>query len=173
MLHSQSVLGTNLIVNGNAESGPAGTATTLAANIPGWTTTGDANVLPYGLTGLVLLTDPAPPDHGFQYFVAGGPHGTNAVLTQSIDVSSAASTINGGSVKYVASAYLGSGVVPDSSEAPAQVAVAFRNASGQTLSTATLGPLTSPVLGMSLQQQQGLVPAGNRNRHHNRNPELV
>jgi uncharacterized protein (TIGR03437 family) len=38
--------------------------------------------------------------------------------------------------------------------------VAFQNASGQTFSTATLGPLGFPSSGMSLQQRIGLVPAG-------------
>jgi len=152
-MHAQGILGSNLIVNGNAESGSAGTATTAAASIPGWTlTTRNINVLPYGLAGHVLLTDPTPPDHGFQYF-AGDPDQSPATITQTIDVSSAASIISGGNVKYTASAYLNNGVL-------AQVIVAFQNASGQQFSSATLGPGGANGLGMSLQQQIGLVPAG-------------
>jgi hypothetical protein len=110
MVHAQSILGSNLIVNPGAESGAAGTATVAATSFPGWTVTGKANVLPYGLTGLVLLTDPTPapppygPGPGFQYFscLSGA-----CSFTQTISVSSATSMISGGNVKFTASAYLG------------------------------------------------------------------
>jgi uncharacterized protein (TIGR03437 family) len=155
-IHAQSsMLGTNLIVNGNAEAGPASPdGSALVASIPSWTrATGNANVLPYGLTGFVLLSNPAPPDHSFQYFAAqGGP----ATLTQVINVSSGASTISGGNVKYTVSAYLGS----TRCCATAQLDAAFQNASGQTFATATLSPTTFSLTGMLLQQQIGLVPAG-------------
>jgi uncharacterized protein (TIGR03437 family) len=148
---------TNLIVNGGAEAGTAGTPTTLVASIPGWTRSGNANVLPYGLTGRVLLSDPAPPDHGFNYFV-GATDNHVSTLTQDIDVSSGASTISGGNVKYTASVYLG-GIAGDSVP---QVTVAFKNANGQTFSSATLGPagFNGAWAGLSLQQQIGLVPPG-------------
>jgi uncharacterized protein (TIGR03437 family) len=152
----QSILGNNLIVNGDAEAGPAGTsATDIVAGIPGWTRTGKANVLPYGLTGYVLLTNPAPPDHGFNYFACNSGSST---LTQVIDVSSVASTISGGKVRYTASAYLGR--VSGINEPTAQVVVAFQNAGGQTFTTVTLGPAGLTALGMSLQQQIGIVPSG-------------
>ncbi len=107
MAPAQTIFGSNLIVNGNAETGPAGTPTTAASSIPGWTrATGDMNVLPYGLAGYLLLTGPAPQDHGFQYF-SGNPSGDSSTLTQTINVSSGASTISGGNVKYTVSAYLG------------------------------------------------------------------
>lgn len=152
---AQSILGTNLIVNGNAEAGPAGTSTTQASTIPGWTVTGKANVLPYGLTGYLLTTSPAPPDHGFQYF-AGFSDGS-ATLTQTIDVSSGASAISAGNVKFTASAYLGSLGAGGNTT---QLTVAFQNANGQTFSTATLGPTSYPGLGLSQQEAIGLVPTG-------------
>ena len=153
-----SILGTNLIVNGGAESGPAGTSIKdIVTTIPSWTIAGNVTVLPYGLTGFVLLSDPAPPDLGFQYFSAAGNKLKTSTLTQDIDVSSGASVISGGNVKFTASAYLGSA---NGSNEAAQMTVAFQNASGQTFSSATLGPLGFPRSGMSLQQQIGLVPAG-------------
>jgi hypothetical protein len=129
--YAQSILGTNLIVNGNAESGSAGTGIANQVTIPGWTVSGKITVLPYGLTNYMLTTDPAPPDRGFQYFASQ----SGATMTQVIDVSSVASSISGGNVKYTAAAYLGSagGV-----SFPPQMAVAFQNASGQTFSTITL-----------------------------------
>src|ERR1035441_1224617 len=157
LVQAQGVLDRNLIVNGDAASGPAGTSiANITGSIPGWARTGNANVLPYNVTGLLLTTDPAPPDHGFQYFVSGGTTGKPSTLTQDIDVSSVASMIGGGIVKYTASAYLGSLL----HELPAQSPVDFKNASGQVFITATLGPRGFPVNGMSLQQQVGLVPAG-------------
>jgi uncharacterized protein (TIGR03437 family) len=162
MVHAQSILGGNLIVNGNAEAGPAGTATTLAASIPGWTrASGKINVLPYDVTGLVLLNDPAPPDHGFQYFAGVyGDYPPPGTLTQDIDVSSGASLINGGNVKFTASAYLGT-MAPDAGANHAQMVVAFKNANGQAFSSTTLGPLTNVAgTAMFLQQQIGLVPVG-------------
>jgi len=171
----QSILGTNLIVNGNAEAGPASAdGKSLVASIPGWTRTGNANVLPYGLTGYALLSDPGPPDpgtsqgnltppdRGFQYFL-GAANGSVSSLTQTIDVSSGASIISGGNVKYTASAYLGSLRVGAENESfTAQVTINFQNASGQNFSTVTLGPLAFvwSATGMSLQQKIGLVPAG-------------
>src|SRR5262249_48996925 len=59
------MLGTNLIVNGAAESGQAGTTTTAVTAIPGWTRTGNTNVLGYGTTGLLDTTSPSPKDRGF------------------------------------------------------------------------------------------------------------
>lgn len=105
--HAQGILGTNLIVNGNAEAGSASAdGKALVASIPGWTRVGNANVLPYGLPNFLLLTNLAPMDHGFQYFYAGIAGAGASTLTQTIDVSSGTSVISAGNVKYTASAYL-------------------------------------------------------------------
>src|ERR1700760_4996684 len=92
----QSVLNTNLIVNGNAESGPAGgDEINPVSAIPSWTvTSGKPTVLPYNLNitgpqqptnGFLQLTDPAPPDHGFNYFAAAFPSNP-AILSQTISL---------------------------------------------------------------------------------------
>jgi uncharacterized protein (TIGR03437 family) len=155
----QSILGTNLIVNGDAEAGSAGTGLgNVVASIPGWTGTGHPNVLPYGLTGLVLLTSPAPPTHGFNYF-ASGPStvGLTSTLTQVIDVSSGAAVISAGNIKYTLAGWLG---ITNFGGAPPTVNVAFQNANGQTFSTATLTLPGALANSLFLQQQMGLVPAG-------------
>ena len=77
-LLAQGILGTNLIVNGDAEAGSAAnTINSPVTSIPGWTRTGSVNVIPYDLPNLILLKNPAPQSHGFQYFVtystANGP----------------------------------------------------------------------------------------------------
>src|SRR5271156_4567361 len=146
-----SILGTNLIGNGNAESGSAAPdGKTIVASIPNWTRgSGKANVLPYNLTGFLLLTDPAPPDHGFNYFAAAPTIG-NSTLTQVINLSSGASAISAGNVKFTASAYVNS----------AQVQMAFQNSGGQTFSSTTLSPVNDGNQGLALQQSIGLVPTG-------------
>jgi uncharacterized protein (TIGR03437 family) len=161
--YAQNILGSNLVTNGGAETGPAGTPTGLVTTVTGWTRTGNANVLPYDLTGQLLLSDPAPPDHGFQYFAAGGPNGSVSTLVQDIDVSAGASAIAAGNIKFTASAYLGSrriGVVNENFTS--EVDFTFKNAGGQSFTTAKLGPLAFfwGASGISLQQKIGLVPAG-------------
>jgi len=101
------------------------------------------------------LTDPAPPDHGFQYFAASGAG--VSTLVQSINVSSGASLIGAGNVKFTASAYLGD--TSNGMSSPAQMSAAFKNGAGQTFSTAVVGPL-SGLGGLRLQQETGLVPVG-------------
>ncbi len=159
--YAQGTLGANLIVNPGAEAGAAGASISKpVAAIPGWTVTGTANVLPYDLTGYLLSTGPAPPDHGFNYFVAPPSGvGATATLAQDINVSSLASNIAAGNVKYTAGGYLGS-AVGTGIAAPSQLAFAFKNGNGQTFSTVTIGPLGLNGSGMSLQQQIGLVPVG-------------
>jgi uncharacterized protein (TIGR03437 family) len=157
---AQGILGSNLILNGDAESGAAGTTTAAVASIPNWTrATGNANVLPYTIVGYLVSTDPAPPTHGFNYFAGDPKAGGASSLTQDIDVSSGASSINGGNVKFTASVYLGSakgtGLAPTS-----QMAVAFKNAGGQTFTTVTVGPLGYNGDGLQFQEQIGLVPSG-------------
>lgn len=155
------ILGSNLIQNPGAEIGPAGTAlTTIVKSIPSWTVNASANVLPYNLKGLLQTTDPAPADHQFNYFISGPSNlGLTSTFAQTIDVSSATSAIATGNVKFIASAFLGSaagaGLAP-----PAQMAVAFQNANGQTFSTITVGPTKYAANGMSQQAQIGLVPIG-------------
>jgi len=154
----QGILGSNLIVNGNAEAGLAGTPSTVAASIPGWTVvSGKPNVLAYGQTGgyYPSLADPAPADHGFQFFGTNLDSGTGigTVITQPIDVSSVASIVSG-DVKYAATAYLGGAGGNET------VVIEFQNSNGQTFSSVQLGPAGFVGSGLSLQEQIGLVPSG-------------
>jgi hypothetical protein len=163
-----SILGTNLIVNGNAESGSAGTPTGVVASIPGWMRgAGNVNVIPYNTSGTATggasylqLTDPTPPDHGFQYFIGGPPFSAStSSIAQTIDVSAAASMISSNTVKYAASAYLGS--IDNSGPAyVAGMAVAFQTASGGALGGFTLQPPPDAAGGLYMQKQIGLVPSG-------------
>lgn len=157
----QGVLGTNLIVNPGADQGPAGTAINSVVSIPGWTLTGTPTVLPYGLSGLLAVNQPSPSDHSFQYFAGSG----NSAIAQDIDVTSSATAINTGNVRFTASAYLGTVIayVVSGTLGSAQMTVAFKNANGQTFDTVALGPISEGAFyqgGIFLQQQIGLVPSG-------------
>ena len=162
-LAAQSSLGHNLIVNGDAETGGASSSvSTTVASIPGWTRTGNLNVVSYNTpTSLQTATHPAPPDHGFQFFAAGAGV---CSISQDIDVSSAAVAIAAGTVKYTASAYLGIayGTSPN-------LTVAFKNAKGQAFTTVVVSEnadtggvnLGSVALAYMFQQKAiGIVPAG-------------
>ena len=82
-------------------------------------------------------------------------------MTQDIDVSSGASSIATGNIKYIVSAYLGSRRIGVENENfTAKVVFTFKNAGGQAISSATLGPIAFfwAAAGISLQQLFGLVP---------------
>lgn len=159
------VLGVNLIHNGDAEAGSASDGTTPVATIPSWTrTTGTVDVVAYDGNGsLLVASDPAPVSRGKNYFV-GGQTG-DAVLTQTIDISSAAASIDSGTAVFNVSAYLGG----SSGETDAAtVTVAFLSSGGQTLKSAAIGPVdnssngNTDLDGLLLQSQLGVVPVSAR-----------
>jgi uncharacterized protein (TIGR03437 family) len=160
-LHGQGIPGGNLIVNGDAESGPAGADLAHpVASIPNWTKggSGTVTVVPYTITSYLTTADPAPAAHGFNYF-GGAGYPPAVTLSQDIDVSASAPAISGGNVRYLLSGYLGSSN-PSDYHGSAQLSAAFKNAAGQTYTTATLGPIAYPGNGLTQQSAMGLVPAG-------------
>lgn len=140
----------NLIVNGDAEGGPAGNPDgtpeqQVVQSLPGWARTGSLTVYPYvaGTTiGGVGSGDPRPDDHGKNYF-AGGPDGgpnAQATATQSIDLSLLALVTDTGRLSYALSGYLGGW---GSYSNQAEVSVKFEDADHNDLgSSAHIGPVT-------------------------------
>jgi hypothetical protein len=105
--------GVNLLVNGNAESGPASTGGPVA-NIPGWTVTGGATVVTYGAPGgFPSSGDVGPPDR-LNAFFAGGNTAASS-FTQSIDVSANGSDIDTGQAVCDIEAWLGGYLKDDDS----------------------------------------------------------
>ena len=159
------VLGVNLIHNGDAEAGSASDGTTPVATIPSWTrTTGTADVVAYDGNGsLLVASDPAPVSRGKNYFV-GGQTG-DAVLTQTIDISSASASIDTGTAVFNISGYLGGAAAEMDT---ATITVAFLSGGGQTLKSATIGPVdnssngNTDLDGLLLQSQLGVVPVSAR-----------
>ncbi|HEX6449441.1 MAG TPA: alkaline phosphatase family protein [Trebonia sp.] len=133
----------NLIVNGGAEIGDGSYDGVAANTVPGWTTTGLLNEVQYGASdgegigGWPTPSTPGPADRGQNFFAGGG--GGVSTGTQTIDVSKAEGQINQGKVTYDLSGWLGgTGSETDN----ASVTATFLSASGDSLGTATLGPVT-------------------------------
>ena len=125
----------NLLVNPGAEVGDASLSGYSSVTVPGWTVTGTPTVIEYGTLRRLPwpLANPgptlpeflgfptansAPPGSGEQYF-GGGPVATSS-LTQTVDLSAAASDIDSGAVPYALSGSLG-GFILDPSAASVRV----------------------------------------------------
>ena len=159
-LQAQTLFGKNLVVNGDAESGP-GTAggNSVPSSIPGWTPGGAPNVVLYSAANRLSSNSLGPAVRGSNYFA--GTNTAKGTLTQKIDVSAAATQIDAGTVSYDASAYLG-GESGDN----ASLVVTFLGASGNTLTSLTLGPIGDDDrpndTGIFLRRQIGQMPVGTR-----------
>ncbi len=168
-VHAQSLFGTNLVVNGDAETGPAQVQEQNQPAIPGWTRSGNGTpvVLSYVDGPILDGTSPGPYNRGQKYF-NGGVYTTSATLAQDIDLSSGASIIDAGGVTYTASAYLGG-----NSEAKIETAFlnySFLSASGTVLSELQLGPVDCSdenlgIEGLYNRAYIGLLPSGTRKVH--------
>jgi uncharacterized protein (TIGR03437 family) len=156
---AQTLFGTNLVVNGDAESGSGMNSAAPASAIPGWTIGGSPAVILYTGGDRLNLKSLGPANRGKNYFA--GTTTAKATLTQKIDVSAAAAGIDAGTVSYDASGYLG-GSNGDTS----QMIVTFVNTSGGSIGTFTLGPVTDSdkAVGDALyfRRKLGQVPSGTR-----------
>jgi uncharacterized protein (TIGR03437 family) len=148
----ETIFGRNLISNPGAEDGEVSLPqyTGSVPVIPGWTRVGKTDVVPYGR--FMDLSHVAPMNHLSNYFVGGWSNGSST-LSQEIDVSAAAATIDGGGVTFEASAYLGDDFgKPDT----AAMTVTFYDAGGHALTTVSLGPVAGA--GLMFQRRIGAVP---------------
>lgn len=164
----QSMFGVNLVENGGAEAG-IGSPQCDTVRTPGWTTTGEFTVGTYGGRADVLSTNSAGPplfganSRGKNFFCGG--NGQSSQATQTIDISSQASKIDGGNVKFELSAWLGGDGTSDDNA----TLVALFNGQNQLsgpIATVKLGPVKavdrSGILSLIFKQQTGVIPAGTR-----------
>jgi hypothetical protein len=162
-LHAQSILGTNLIVNAGAESGPSDPdGHTPVTSFPGWTVSGAPDVNQYA-SGYILATSSVVPlSVGSNYF-SGGRAQANAGLSQTIDLSSGAAAIDKGTVTFALSGYLGG---YESETESAQLGVTFLDGGGNQLSSVTVGPVSdmdrNDTTGLWWRRAIGPVPTGTR-----------
>src|SRR5712692_8263284 len=157
---SVTIVGRNLIANGDAESG-AGSPDGSVVPVPGWTTIGNFTVAQYGGNGLPSFTDPGPSDRGANFF-AGGPNNASSSGSQLINVASAAHQIDVGAVTFALSGFLG-GFADQGDNAV--LSITFKNGD-QVLGSAQIGPVTAAdrgnATGPLARSTSGAVPVGTR-----------
>lgn len=150
----------NLLINGNGESGTCTTDWSAVNTVPGWTVTqGSPSIVCYSIGS---FNTPGGGSGG-NAFIADGPYGDSA-LRQNVSVASAASTIDGGHVTYNLSGWLGGYTVYNGQ---AVVTAIFLDANGKPLGTpAQLAGVNasarSSQSGFVAQSATGNVPAGTR-----------
>jgi len=152
----------NLIVNGDAEAA-VGSTDGLPVTTPGWTATGEATAMQYGLAGYPASTDPGPANRGANLFI-GGYMDALSTLTQTIDVSAYATVLDSGAVEAGLSGYFGGYAGQNDN---AVLTATFENATGQALGQMiAVGGVTAAdrndTTGLIAANTQGLVPAGTR-----------
>ncbi|MEZ0089110.1 alkaline phosphatase family protein [Streptacidiphilus sp. EB129] len=150
----------NLIVNGDAEAGYCTTDWTAATTMPGWTVlSGSPDVVCYSAGSFAHPSTPAPG----KAFFAPGNQGDGA-MEQTVDVSSAASAIDGGGISYNLSGWLGGWTTY---AGYAQVSLKFQDASGKQVGTTANLPTVSAsdrsnATSFLARSATGAVPAGTR-----------
>jgi hypothetical protein len=133
----------NLVVNGDAESGPGGTAEPVAT-VTGWRVVEGAPALvAYTLGGgYPTATDPGPARRGSRFF-SGGTSPRTALL-QDVALPATGTTghdaIDAGRVRCTVGAWLGGYA---SQEDGARLSVEFRDGRGTPVALSVLGPVTA------------------------------
>ena len=150
----------NLLVDGDGEAGTCTNDWSAANTVPGWTVTqGSPSIACYAIGSFSTPGNAS----GGNAFIADGPYGDSA-LRQNVDVSSAASAIDGGNITYTLSGWLGGYTVYNGQ---AVVTATFLDANGKPLGTpAQLAGVNASArnnkTGFLAESATGNVPAGTR-----------
>lgn len=160
----------NLLVNGDAEKGPGGTAEPVE-RVEGWAVRkGVPALIGYDVgDGYPTPADPGPGGAAGARFFSGG----NSPLTLLVqDVALPASgaighgAVDGGRVRYVLSGWLGGYA---GQEDGARLSVEFRDRAGNPLALSVLGPVTAAerghATGLLERRAEAAVPPGARSAH--------
>ncbi len=143
-------LGSNLIVNGDAEAGAAGWSAYAGTDL--------FQSVDYG-SNWVLPTQPGPANRGKKMFA--GQSTPYSAGFQLLNVSDLSSSIAGGQVAFDLNGYLGGWQAQGDN---AQLMVTFIDAANADISTVTLGPVTPAdrgnQTGLLFRQVKGFVPVG-------------
>jgi hypothetical protein len=168
--HSTSLLLTNLIRNGDAEMA-MGSPNMSPSGLPYWTASSDIGSLPTGVTyfgywpdhlGFPNPSAPGPADRGLSFFAGG--KGTNlGTLTETVDVSSLAGSIDAGNLVYNFSGFFGgTGSVDDY----AYGVLFFYDAGNSAVPSAQIGHFLAADrnnrTGLLFSSTEDIVPAGTR-----------
>jgi len=171
-----NVTSPNLLTNPGAEFGDPSLSGGSTVSIPGWTVTGTPTVIPYGTKRQLPLGLPTPgptlpaifnfpsdrPTPGDTQFFGGGNVATST-LTQTVDLSGAASGIDAGTTPFKLSGFLGGAMIDPSA---ASIKVTFLDATGTQLGVgkvAPVGPLERWFqTGLLERSTEGTIPVGTR-----------
>jgi hypothetical protein len=159
----KDVLAGNLLVNGDAETGPAAPTASTAVAPVGWCTTSSFTSVKWGgAGGLPQMADTGPQTRGVNLF-AGGPNNASSSARQTVDLSAGATMIDQGQLTATLSGYLG-GFASQSDSAV--FSVTLKGANGAALGTMQVGPVTpaqrNSSTGLLPVTQSVMVPAGAR-----------
>lgn len=155
--------GSNLIVNGDAESDLGRNDGTAIGAVTGWTTTGQFTVITYANpNGYPTNADPGPASRGNNFF--GGGFASPSTASQLITLSPGFTEIDAGNVSFDLSGFLGGfGSQNDN----ATLSAIFRDAGGTGLGTFSIGPVLAAdrgnLTGLLERSTSGTVPIGTRN----------
>jgi hypothetical protein len=159
-----AALDENLIFNGDAEyeRGYEGYTSVPDAWIPGWFDSGYLTVVQYDSPdGYPTSSDSGPDDRGANFF-AGGWTDSDTEAKWEIDLSPLASVIDSGA-SWTLSGWLGGYAAQ---EDRASVTVRFFDASGDLITSATIGPVSAAergyATGLVERVSSGSIPAGVR-----------
>ena len=150
----------NLLVDGDGEAGTCTNDWSAANTVPGWTVTqGSPSIACYAIGSFSTPGNAS----GGNAFIDAGPYGDSA-MRQNVDVSSAASAIDGGNITYTLSGWLGGYTVYNGQ---AVVTATFLDANGKPLGTpAQLAGVNASArnnkTGFLAESATGNVPAGTR-----------
>ena len=160
----QITLGTNAIVNGDAESGAGSADGSPVAVIPGWEFANTFTVVNYQATGtsFPLITSPGPAARGNNFF-AGGRNQDSAGAWQTVDVTNISSLIDAGSVDFTLSGYFGGWATQNDK---ASLTAFFLDGSNHVISSTVIGNLLAfdrgYVTGLWARSANGTIPVGTR-----------
>lgn len=158
-----SIYGTNLIVNGDAESDVGSANGDEIGPVTGFTKGGQLTVVQYAAGGgFPNATDPGPVNRGLNFF-AGGPSAGVSTGTQFLDFAGIATDVDTGLVSFEFFGYFGGF---SSQGDNAELAITFLDGSGATIHTRSIGGITQfdrgSVTGLMERGIGDVIPVGAR-----------
>ncbi|MEY9965182.1 hypothetical protein ABIA33_003224 [Streptacidiphilus sp. MAP12-16] len=158
-----AALGSNLIVDAGAEQATASSDGYSQVALPGWTVSGSMTAVSYATgNGFPSSSSPGSPTRGTNFFAGGNAPGSTTA-TQTEDVSALAAQVDTGAIAFDLSGWLGG---YSSQSDAASLSATFLSASGSSLGSSTIGPVTAAdrgnTTGMLQRASTGGVPAGTR-----------
>lgn len=151
----------NLVVNGDAESGPGG-APEPTHSVVGWTVKeGAPALIGYDVgQGYPTASDPGPPQRGSRFF--GGGNSPRTALAQDIELPER-DAIDAGRVRFALTGWLGGYATQEDG---VRLSVEFRDGKGTPVALAVLGPVTAEEreseTGLVKRTAKAAVPGGAR-----------